>query len=790
MKKKEKILPYLILIFAVLFAIFIQKQLVFANNHSVWGDGLYHYTNQFNLIKHIEKGDVFGFYEHFNSGYPMMNQYQPLYYLAVVAIFFLFLKLIPLLVIHNTLFVIIYSLTPVGVFYLLSKFRFNKMVCAIGSLLSILPIGVFGHSLEAYHGAALLTLSLATLLYFFTLGKFHEFVYYNKRNITDYLKLAILISLSSLAHQWVAYLIFITFTIYIISYLFHAKIKEILSLIKPLLIISLISLVMISFWFVPKLITYKEFSISTDSTERVDNAFYAFSIQMFVEKYFNGELLDSTNNFGEIAGENFRWPDNLHFYRFPILTVFSILGFIMLLFRLKDFKSKFLIIFFIISAALMCGFDDIQIFKFLPIFESVAFIRFIFLFDLAAIILSAFSIYYIVNFAQEKVVKFYKIKNNNRLFQIIATIALLLLLFYSPLKERYSHTRTLMGFKDQGEISEFKTLLESNNITNSNIAFEYRDQNDNVIYNKLVVENIPKIYGNSVYSTIVFSEIDFMRSMARREMIISDNLLNLFNIDYVITSKDTDKKLPNTLNLIDENSYYKLYKHNKKENVFEFSNYKPYIGIVDNFNHLNILNHKWIESYKIKLIPPVIYNFELDKELIDHTDPAGILYFKQQNNPQDYKQLRELISKDIHVISNTNLPGALFFNPEEDYAKIDLVENTIDSSYSISNIKNKINYYSAQVYTEKSRLLLFKKTYTTDWNVYINKIPAKNIRVSPYFNAVLIPEGEHFIEYKFQKRFYENLLLTLSIGAFLISIVIILINKYKKKGRKKKGRSK
>ena len=84
---------------------------------------------------------------------------------------------------------------------------------------------------------------------------------------------------------------------------------------------------------------------------------------------------------------------------------------------------------------------------------------------------------------------------------------------------------------------------------------------------------------------------------------------------------------------------------------------------------------------------------------------------------------------------------------------------------------------------------MFKKTYTADWNVYIDNRPAKNIRISPYFNAVVVPEGKHLIEYKFQKKFYENLLLILSITFFLISVFIILIFKYNKiKYRKKKER--
>ncbi len=775
-------LPYFILFLSIFFLLFFSKRFILGNNLSVAGDVLYHYTNEYTLIKHIEGGGFFDFYEQFNSGYPMMNHYQPLYYSLVSFLYFFFLGLVPLTVIHNTFLVIVFSLTPLGVFYLLSKFRYNKMICGLGALLSVLPIGAFGHTIEAYNGPGILTFSLGALFYFFTFARFHEFVYYKKRHITDTVKLSIFFTLSFLAHQWIAYLLFITILIYLTVYFFfHAKKEEVLKLIKPLSIILIIPLLLASFWLIPKLTIYSEYALSSDSLERTDSAFPGFTIKMFVEKLFNGELLDSTDNFNEDPGGNFRWSNNHDLHRFPILSIFSIIGFIILLFKIKGFNNKFFLLFFISSAALICGYDDIPVLRFMPLLESVAFVRFIFLFNLAAIVASAIAIYYVTDFFLKKLIAFYRIKRFNEVFYIIGTLLILSFFFSSPIRERYYSSNILMDFVDDKVISELKDIIISNNIINKNIGFEWRDQENKTIYNKILVENYPRIYGNAVYSTIVASDSDIMRNIGRREIIDSENLMNLFNIEYVLTKRTTLKKIPDTLELIDESEHYKIYKRNKESGVFEFSKYEPYMGVLDNSKNLLILNNEWINSYKIKVIPPIIYSRKIDSDLINRVNPSGILYFKKDGLISDYNLLKDLISRGIKVVSSTKLPGSVYFYPEKSGKDIDLIEYTYAGPSSISDINHDINFYSAKVYVDSPRILVFKKSFSSNWNVFIDNKPAENMKVSPYFNAVMVPAGSHLIEYKFQKSIYEKFLLFISIIVFLFCVYVILFYRRKKK---------
>ena len=63
-----------------------------------------------------------------------------------------------------------------------------------------------------------------------------------------------------------------------------------------------------------------------------------------------------------------------------------------------------------------------------------------------------------------------------------------------------------------------------------------------------------------------------------------------------------------------------------------------------------------------------------------------------------------------------------------------------------------------------------------DWNVYIDGKKTSNFKVSPYFNAVIVPSGRHLVEYKFQKQFYEKGLILLSIILISVCLFIILCN--------------
>ncbi|MCF8307716.1 MAG: YfhO family protein [Bacteroidales bacterium] len=97
-----------------------------------------------------------------------------------------------------------------------------------------------------------------------------------------------------------------------------------------------------------------------------------------------------------------------------------------------------------------------------------------------------------------------------------------------------------------------------------------------------------------------------------------------------------------------------------------------------------------------------------------------------------------------------------------------------DPNASIELTDYKPNHLVYQSKTNKEQLAVFSEIYYPNgWQVYIDGEPADHFRVNYVLRAMVVPEGEHKIEFKFQPKTYytgENIALVSSIILFILVI--------------------
>ncbi|MEH6408667.1 MAG: YfhO family protein, partial [Leeuwenhoekiella sp.] len=76
-----------------------------------------------------------------------------------------------------------------------------------------------------------------------------------------------------------------------------------------------------------------------------------------------------------------------------------------------------------------------------------------------------------------------------------------------------------------------------------------------------------------------------------------------------------------------------------------------------------------------------------------------------------------------------------------------------DSTASIKLISHKPNFLTYKSATKQEKLAVFSEVYYPDgWNAYVDGKPAEYFRADYLLRAMMIPAGEHTIEFKFEPQ--------------------------------------
>jgi len=785
----KRYLSYFLLLVSIIFT-FIITSTVLQPGFNRAGDDVIHVAHEYDLEKIIqEQKTIFGWSELYGLGDPVFAFRPPLSYYIPVLFHLLSLKLISLMFWHKLVLVLSLAFYPLAIFYFMRKLKFDYLTSALSSLFAIAPISTFGHTIHAYFNFGLLKQSVAILLTPFALGKLYASIEYKESIILA----PILIALIYLAHPYIAYTLVLAIGVYFLIKLICQPLKETHKSLIKLAVILIISGLLTSTYTIP-FISSKELEkpgIFSPTSRDV------FEVTMFttsegVYNLFSGAMFDRGEQKGKL--DLYKWS-NTNTSRLPILTILLLLGLIISIIKIRQIKYAFLSIGFLFSFLLMLSFDDIPLIRLIPFYKNYTFLHGVVLIEFFAICLAGIGLFYIINLIGKLFSRYFKIKNIYFiiLFLLMATLSISTVYIDRYKVAKIQIDREYLNIDDSGNIIPPSEKYGINNQFKEAVEILRKEMQQGRVYGNpktsfefFYMTILPVLVNkndiiNGAYVTLYGGINRYMLDSYRSELCCNYNLQKLNNVRYIFSFKNNQYNLTQikqNSDLLVENENFFVYRINGNYSYFEFVNKKPVLVFANKQEWYNLLA-KWTGIHK------------------DSENPENSVYFINYDNNievnQDIFPAVLVLSIDNKEILN-NYKGKMYSYKEIPDIKItrikdisDIKTESITGSSYITELEDKDDYNSATITTDKDKFFYFKKTYYKGWQAFIDGKKVKTYYITPGFNAILVPEGEHKIEFKFKG--HNNYLLGLFLSLLTLIILVLYHIKHQRRKEDDKKRS-
>jgi len=179
-------------------------------------------------------------------------------------------------------------------------------------------------------------------------------------------------------------------------------------------------------------------------------------------------------------------------------------------------------------------------------------------------------------------------------------------------------------------------------------------------------------------------------------------------------------------------------------------------GLFSKTNIINMLNTKYVifkpNEYEMNWNSLGHSWFVDDYEIVENADAE--MEALARFNPKK----TAIIDKRFKSVTD-KLPEAEFFSLDTGYIEM------------VSYKPNHLTYKSA---TQKERLAVFSEIYyDKGWNAYIDGFPTEHIRVNYILRGMIIPEGVHKIEFKFEPRTH-SISQNVAMGSSILVVLLLL----------------
>ncbi len=783
---QKKYLSYFLLLFSIIYT-FLIISTVLSPGFNRAGDDVIHVAHEYDLEKIIqEQHTIFGWSELYGLGDPLFVYRPPLSYYFPVLFHLLSFKLIPLMFWHKLVLVLAMALYPVAIFYFMRKLKFDYLTSGLAALFTIAPISTFGHTIHAYFNFGLLKQSIAILLTPFALGKLYASIEYKESILLP----PILIALIYLAHPYIAYTLFLVVGVYFLIKLFCSSIKQTYPKLIKMFIILVLSMLLTSLYLIP-FISSTELEkpgifnpTSRDVFEQI-----MFTTSEAVHNIFSGAMFDR----GEQEGKTdlYKW-NNTNTIRLPIFTIFLLLGLIIAIVKIRDLKNAFLSLNFLFSFLLMISFDDIPILRLIPFYKNYTFLHGVVTLEFFAICLAAIGLLYFIKFIMKLYSRYFNIKQLSyiTIFIVITSLALSTVYIDRYRVAKIQIDREYLNIDDTGKIippsekyginNQFKEITEvlrnekepGRAYANPKTSFEFFYM---TIFPVLVNRND---IINGAYVTLYGGINRYMLDSYRSELCCNYNLQELNNVRYIFSFKNDQYNLTQikqNSKLLSENENFFLYKIKGNFSYFSFVNKKPVLVFANKQEWYNSLV-KWTGIYKDSKNSenlPYLIKYDNKEEIDPNAFPAILLLTFEK---KDTENLKDYLTNGGKIYSYKVIPD-IKTEVLNDLSELDTI--LIKGNSYITELETKNNYNSAIINTDNDKLLYLKKTYYRGWKAYIDGEKVKTFYISPGFNAIFMPKGEHKVEFKFEG--HNNYILGIFLSLMTLIVLIIYHFKYGRK---------
>ena len=761
-KKREKITAAVcvLLLFTSIFWFFYLHLPSLKDGYLNAGDDHVHvaYANETRRIWEEEE-QLMGWSRLYAMGAPIFLMRPPGFYFFTNALYFLsgikIEQALKLLVLFG------FCLFPLSVYTGARMLGMDQIPATISGLLSPLCISMWGHTIDAYQFLGIHKQLIAILVFPIAVGALWQ-VLKNRRYGCLF---AVLFAVMFMTHPYIAYCyamlsVLMILALYAYEPGWHAK-----SGISHAIMWAVPGVLFTALWLIPFMTSGEIQLIDPYLSRRYYFEVTGCTAAETLRQYFLGGILDTSFYSGVFggtqwpSGNEWGWLDNSQWPRFPILTLLSFAGCLMAAISPKAAQRSFLGLSFLLSFMLIAGPDDYFILDWIPFAKKFQNIHAIFMFEWAAVMLGGMALYGL----------FMKVKSMRQgifraaLFGCIG--AVVVFGFSTAYFERTKVAKRLIDVRKvytrNGELvlkkgmnpqwMTFNRVVKyiNDDSMEGNIAAFPQGHEDSVLYNlmPLMVNRSVSITGFETMGGVYYLMLHRFRTDLR------DNyyLQKMFNIRFVINNpylRELPMKWHPQTEKVYEDRFWELVKVKGEFGKLE-SIPLHMVGFVGGEREWQDLTERWLKQVrKNGLELPWVVNFT--NAGINDEDLKAIKPYLSFVICSDKRIIPDVISdvpvKSWQDLDSTGMDHRIFQEKTVWKSALHAAEN----GFFYKTVRDDRKTAVYDVHTEKPlTAILFKQAFYRGWQARIDGENTAIYRISPGLQMVLVPKGEHVLQWAY-----------------------------------------
>ncbi len=773
--KNQDIIGIACVVFTVLWS-FLSIAKILQYRYICAGDTFWHYSNEIHLLRSLQDGQ--GIFSCFPKGMgtPLLTFYQPLLYLIVAAIHLITMKCVSVYTIHNILVVVLFAMYPVSVYYFARSFGLSKLKSGLISIFSLFPISACGHTLDACLSMGVHTQIIGTLLTPVILGSVNRLSYDTSRRSSLIYTVSLLFMI--LGHAVYTLQLVYIIPLYLVMFLIWNGWKRFLSLFWRIVKVSLIAVILASFWLIPFIVSHSEYESISQIERSGSGVYHSMTVTEFIQKTFSGQLLDNSEISDREVEPALRWSDNARYNRFYLFTIMSFIGLILFLMKARAFRDFYLLLLFFWGIFLFLGLDDIPWLRYLPFIQSFQNIRSILIIELMCAVFAGTFVCTILIFALDMIRKRSSGKSNIILRKVVAILIVcgIITAMAIPLFERYRTAQRLIARPVQSKADKLQRMFASEQDKENfpRILFAqdtvYRSFADCFFLNN--INGLDNFAGNSLAW--------FVNDLSHR-IIYSSQLLDLFGIKYVVFDQDDVAGIDEMpYRLLEDTPSFDLYGVTEDTPFFFVPQKEPVLVYCSDMSWYH-LNKEWLKRY-LKAGDPPAHLIRITDGFDDLINPDAVSSIMLLNFPDSEENKQRYIKLFKQFIDNG---GVVYSNrplwnlPVKEFVGIETLSDVLDSSVeyksntTLDTITSKWYTQTVRYSASQPQFVIAKTIYYKMWKAFFDENPLKTFCVSPGFVAIFAddPAGEINLSYVSSKM--HSIFFIIALVVLIITFIIM-----------------
>ena len=760
----------------------------FHEGYNEAGDTHFHSSVVHHMSRLIqEEKTIFGWFNMFQVGEPLFYYYQPLYYILSALIH---VATGLGVVFSEKIFLCSLILAyPVTVYYFLRKIGFHNPIAGLASLFYVTSNAGWGNNITSYFHVGIVTQAVGMVLFPIILGVFIEAFLKNKRIRL----LLLLLVLSMLAHTLVNFTTWLVINMMLVLIILRSGGDLTVFLVRKYLLMLGLFILLASFWLIPffSLVEYK----GTESMLRYGDyiAGYqrsSFSLDQLINYFLDGSLLDEPDDF--LVRRN--WFDNRGNHRLPLLTLFTLIGFIYAIFRQNRIGESIIVVGFLGSFLYLAGADDIPILGYVPLQNQMFFIRVMPVFEFFCICLAGYGLFRLANSIPEWLERSKGKKEGLDKNSFICIIILSILVFSPLLYERYLSSKEMIGAGEHQLSMEVKELFEKADYDQKGRLYVGRSLyhlNNEVQTHFAIQSNLPTIMTPNWQQHLaqqflirVVPTGEFTFESSRKALPYNPHLMDVYNVKYIVSNARWEasslrSEFKSNLTLLSSTKNYRFYEVEGKHSYFKFIERRPILAVASDdswFNlglHWMLLNQNHYSGFELPFIVHSPTQVLEELELNPDKYPAILLFdFESEDQEGGLSRLKRYVSEGGEIISPYEFEDLettsvnLFRNGVFMHVGIPLTELFQGKTRSIKE-ENSLQSYKASYESDSLRFVVAKTSFFPVWDTRIDGERVEILPVTPHLVGFWVPAGKHDLSLDYEVKH--------PIPPFLLMIVGIIL---------------